>query len=157
MATAASSHALRYLLVGAASVKIAVVGVGYVLYKVASPAGAHSRENFLAHTEELIKVLSEQGHEPSQDMQSALRENIALLRERIKKGWREPDELSAFGHVLAFVSWAHTTDTANVLSEIMGSYARKTWGAFERGADAVFDSIFEAFFTERDKEGNVRM
>jgi hypothetical protein len=156
MTPAQTGHILRNISIGLVSAKFLVLGVGYVLYKVASPAGAASRKSLLSHTKELLKILKEQDRGLSEENEAEIKADLALLRKSIKQGWRNSAEIAALTRVLTFLSVEHTKDTAITLGDLVGSGAKSIWDAYENAMGSLFDTFVAPHFSEADYEGNVR-
>jgi len=101
-----------------------------------SPLSEERRRHLLDHADLVLKKLDDAGRLPGSGKAASVREDIALLRTNVAKGWTTPREFRAATRVFNFMTWEHTKGALAGVGELL------------RNSSDTFDTVY------RDLIGN---
>jgi hypothetical protein len=110
-----------------------------------SPLSEERRRHLLDHAEIILKKLEEADRLP-RHRATSVREDVALLRENVAKGWTNPHEFRAATRVFNFMGWEHTKGALAGVRELLRN-------------SGTIDTLYNDFFgkkAQRRPQGEVR-
>jgi hypothetical protein len=99
-----------------------------------SPLSEARRRHLLDHADLVLKKLEEAGRSPGLGKAASVREDIALLRTNVARGWTTPREFRAATRVFNFMTWEHTKGGLAGLGELL------------RNSSSTFDRVYRDLF-----------
>src|SRR5215472_2206479 len=73
-----------------------------------TPLSEERRRHLLDHADLVLQKLEDAGRLPGSGKAASVREDTALLRTNVAKGWTTPQEFRAATRVFNFMTWEHT-------------------------------------------------
>jgi hypothetical protein len=99
-----------------------------------SPLSEARRRHLLDHADLVLKKLEDAGRSPGQGKTASVRQDIALLRTNVAKGWTTPQEFRAATRVFNFMTWEHTKGGLAGVGELL------------RNSSSTFDRVYRDLF-----------